>query len=456
MRIFGFEIARTKATQTLQSVESRGLWWPWPRVLESFSGAWQQNIEVSVTDALTYPTVWACETLIASDVAKLGVGLAEPSRDGIWRAVENPAYSPVLRKPNHYQTHIQFYEYWMLSKLTRGNTYVLKVRDNRQVVTDLYVLDPNLVRPLMAPDGSVFYDLRRDDLSLLPEEKIVPAREIIHDRFNCVYHPLVGLSPLHAAALAATQGLKIQHNTASLFANGANPGGILTAPGHIPQEAADRVKAYIDSAFMGAGVGKTLVLGDGLTYTPSMMNAVDSELVKQLNWSDEKICACYHVPAYMVGVGSYPSYNNVQALAQQYYNQCLQVLLESIEALLDEGLSLLPTFRSVFDLDSLLRMDSATLMTTIRDGVGAGVLAPNEGRNKLNYEPVKGGDTPYLQEQNWPLRSLSERELPTRPPTAPVPLPAPSGSGSEGDDSSAKFIAALHRKSVEAGLYEAA
>ena len=55
--------------------------------------------------------------------------------DGIETEVDNAAYSPVLRRPNHYQNRIQFYTYWMLSKLCRGNAYALKERDNRGVVT---------------------------------------------------------------------------------------------------------------------------------------------------------------------------------------------------------------------------------------------------------------------------------------------------------------------------------
>lgn len=417
MNLFGFSITRQKAlTPTnLSGVDGNRSWWPLIR--ESFTGAWQQNVEVTVADALTYPTAFACVTRIASDISKLAVKLTQPTEDDIWREVENPAYSPVLRSPNHFQTHLQFFEYWMLSKLTRGNTYVLKERDNRSVVTGLYVLDPNRVRPLVAPDGSVFYALDRDDLSRLTDDRIVPAREIMHDRFNCLYHPLVGLSPLHAGGLNAIEGLKIQTNTANLFQNGANPGGVLSAPGHIPQETADRLKAYWNTNFIGASVGKVAVLGDGLKYEPMMMTAVDSQLIEQLKWSDEKICSVYGIPAYLVGVGPYPSYNNVQALSQQYHSQCLHVLLESIERLLDEGLGLLPEYRSMFDLDSLLRMDSATMMATIAQGVGAGVLKPNEGRNQLNREAVEGGDTPYLQQQNYSLAALNKRDQASPAPT---------------------------------------
>ena len=55
--------------------------------------------------------------LAASDVAKLRVKLVERDTDGIWSETSNPAYSPVLRKPNLFQNRIQFWECWILSKL---------------------------------------------------------------------------------------------------------------------------------------------------------------------------------------------------------------------------------------------------------------------------------------------------------------------------------------------------
>lgn len=198
MRIGPFTIVRTKALPNLLPLESRGSWWPVIR--ESFTGSWQSNVEVTLTDVLTHPTVYACITLISSDVAKMRLRLVESSGDDIWTETENPAYSPVLRKPNHYQTQFKFIEHWVLSKLIHGNTYVLKERDNRNVVVALYILDPARVTPLVAPDGAVYYDLKRDDLSTQPQDQVtVPASEIIHDVMTPLYHPLVGKSPLIAS-----------------------------------------------------------------------------------------------------------------------------------------------------------------------------------------------------------------------------------------------------------------
>jgi phage portal protein BeeE len=111
----------------------------------------------------------------------------------------------------------------------------LKQRDARGVVYAMYVLDPRRVTPLVADDGSIFYRLNIDRLSGINSEIIVPAREIIHDRMHCLFHPLIGMSPIYASGLAAIQGLNIQTSSARLFENNSSPGGILTAPGEIAE-----------------------------------------------------------------------------------------------------------------------------------------------------------------------------------------------------------------------------
>src|SRR5688572_26158216 len=105
MRIFGFQI--TKAGQPQSAVENRGGWYPLVR--DWRPGAWQQNdVIVNPETVKSFHAVFACMTLIASDIAKLRVKLVAQDSDGIWSEVTSAAYSPVLRKPNGYQTRIQF------------------------------------------------------------------------------------------------------------------------------------------------------------------------------------------------------------------------------------------------------------------------------------------------------------------------------------------------------------
>jgi HK97 family phage portal protein len=429
MRIFGVPVPFTgerKASPVAVPYDRNG-WYPLIR--EPFAGAWQRNMEISVDTVASFHADFACKTLIARDIGKMRVKLVERDADGIWSETTNPAFSPVLRRPNNYQTRNQFFESWLLSKLSRGNTYVLKERDQRNVVTALHVLDPIRVQPLVSDDGAVFYQIEDDDLAGI-DAITVPAREIIHDRMNCLFHPLVGTPPVFASGLPSMQALNAQRAQTMLFENASTPGGILTYPGEISSEEEQRVKEQWEARFSRINLGRVAVLSAGAKYEKLPMTAVETQMVENLKWSAEVVCSVYHVPPYKVGVGALPSYNNVEALNVEYYAQALQSNIEEIEELLDHALGIgwATGLGTEFDTEALLRMDSTTLVGTIRDAVGAGVMSPNEGRAKLDLKPVAGGDNPYLQQQNYSLEALAKRDTQADPfaPNTPSAPPSPS------------------------------
>lgn len=431
---FGFSIVRASRQKSapagLTSVNARGGWVAVIR--EGFTGAWQKNIELKQEDVLAYHAVYACVTLIASDIGKLRLKLTERDRDGIWNEVENSAYSPVLRRPNHYQNHIKFLEQWLVSKLIHGNTYILKARDARGVVRALYVLDPQRVRPMVAPDGAVYYQLSTDFLSKAPElSATVPAREIIHDVMVPLYHPLCGVSPISACGLAASQGLRIQRNSERFFANGAQPGGILTAPGTISPEDQKSIQEAWETEYSGDNTGKVAVLGNGLKYEAMSVNAVDAQLIEQLKYSAENVCTAFRVPPFKVGIGAAPAITSVEALNIQYYSQCLQNPIECVEALLDEGLDLPSHLATELDLDDLFKMDTPSKIKASAEAIGGGGMSPNESRRRfLGLGPVKGGEHPYLQQQNFSLEALAKRDQQEDPfkstPAPPTPSSTPA------------------------------
>jgi HK97 family phage portal protein len=416
------------------TVPTAGGGW-YPLIREAFTGAWQRNhVEVNHALAASFHADFACKTLIARDIAKLPVRLMARTADGIWEETTNPAFSPVLRKPNHFQTRNQLWETWILSKLSRGNTYALKRRDNRGVVTELYVLNPDRVWPLVADDGSVFYRLGMEALAELSGDVTVPASEIIHDRMNPLFHWLVGVPPIYASGLAATQGLNIQTQSVRLFSNNSQPGGILTAPGRITDDTAKRLKEDWEANFTGRNFGRVAVLGDGLKYETMSPTAKDAQLIEQLKWSAEVVCSAYHVPPYKIGVGAMPTNNNVQALNVEYYTQCLQSLIEDAESCLDDGLGLgdRADLGVEFDVDNLLRMDTVSQMDALEKG--RNYLTPNEGRRKLNLPKKAGGDSVYRQQQDFSLEALAKRDAredPFAKPTDAAAVPKPNADPAE-------------------------
>jgi len=423
-------LRRKEVPQNLVPADHRG----WFRVLESFPGAWQRNVELSRETILTHSTVFACLTLIASDIGKLWLNLVSVDENGISTPTTSPAFSSVLDEPNHYQHRMQFLESWVLSKLIYGNAYILKGRDNRRVVNELHVLDANRVRPLVSPSGEVFYQLGVDYLSGLTTQTdlILPASEIIHDRMNCFFHQLVGLSPLSACWLAASQGLNIQQHSATFFGNRAMPGGVILVPGAISDDNAAKLRQNFNENYTGVlNAGRVMVLGDGMKFEGvPVTNAVDAQLIESLKLSAETIPPVFHVPLFKVGLGPMPSYNNIQAVNLQYATDALQTHLEAIEIGLAKGLDLPSSYAIEFDETALYRMDTLTAVEAATKGITGGLYTPNEGRQKNNLKPVEGGDSPMLQQQQYSLAALARRDSqqppPPTPPLTPAPAPEPA------------------------------
>lgn len=427
MKIFGLEIR--KSLQSISGSSYGGGFLGFIR--ESFAGAWQRNIVAeSRQNLLAFSAVYACVSLIADDIAKLRVKLVERN-NGIWTEVDRQSpYAPVLRKPNDYQTRVQFLTHWLVSKLLYGNTYVFKERDQRGIVTKLHILDPRRVTPLVADNGDVYYQCSADALAGINDQVTIPATALIHDRCVALFHPLMGVSPIYACGASATQGIRIQANSERFFQNMSRPSGILTAPASISDATAQRLKDQFEKGFSGEGMGRTFVAGDGLKYEAMTIPAVDAQLIEQLKWTVEDVARCFRVPLHKISGTDNPRLPNYSALNQDYYTQTLQPHMEAIEILLDEGLGLVDVpaqeLGTELDLDGLLRMDPASQSDIDAKDVGSGILAPDEGRKKRNLPPVPGGAYPLIQQQNYSLPALAKRDAKDDPfATTPAP-PAPA------------------------------
>ena len=414
----------------------------WGRIIEAFGGMWSQHLTIDNTQTLLASSpVYACVQIISRDVAKLPLDLQRETSTEIWENASNPAYSPVLRRPNRYQTPMQFLEQWILSKLLWGNTNILKEYDARQVVRAMYILDPSRVQTKVASDGSVYYALAQDRLAGVEESILIPAEDVMHDRALTLFHPLVGVSPLYAAALTATQSRQIQTNASVFFKNMSRPSGQLTAPGSIPDETAARLKREFEERFSGENVGRILVAGSGLKFEAFTMPAEQSQLVEQLQWAPIDVARAFQVPPYKIGAATRPS--DAAAADQEYYNEVILPHVTAIEQLMTAGLFLPNDWRVNFDEDGLVRMDRKKRMESWQIGVRGGFMSPNEVRRQENLPPVDGGETPYMQHQDYPLAALANREVPPAAGTAPATPPAPEAEDEDEDEEAMEEARAL-------------
>src|SRR4029453_8952228 len=97
------------------------------------------------------------------------------------------------------------------------------------------------------------------------------------------------------------QALNSQASWSRFYANGGTPSGILQVPGDIDEAQAELYKNKWQQNYAGAAnVGKVAILGGGLEFKPLAMNAVDQELISQLQWTAENVCTAFGVPPWMI------------------------------------------------------------------------------------------------------------------------------------------------------------
>jgi HK97 family phage portal protein len=219
----------------------------------------------------------------------------------------------------------------------------------------------------------------------------------------------------------------------------SRPSGVLSAPGVISAETANRIKEDWQTNFSGNNVGKTAVLGDGINYLPMTMPAEQAQLIEQLKWTTTDVARCFHVPMFKLG-DPLPHGSSIQAMNLIYWTDCLQVLIESAELCLTEGLGLTSIGYEVeFDLDGLLRMDTVAQVDVLNKAVAGGWMSPDEARQRQNMAPVAGGATPYMQQQNYSLAALAKRDAQADPfanvkPAANEPPPPPAAKSKSTKD----------------------
>lgn len=414
MKLFGLPVPFTKQTDQNTVTPIRPLYMietPQGTVTEAFAGMWSRQLQMEgASSLLAFSSVYACVQLIARDISKLPLRLQRLTSEEpeVWQNEDNPSYSPLLRAPNRYQTPNQFLEYWVASKLIHGNAYALKQRNGAGKVEALYLLDPQKVMAMVAPDGQVFYKANTDTLAGLATPVMVPGDEMIHDRMNCFFHPLCGVSPLYAAAMSASQGRRIQTNSSKFFENMSRPSLHLSFVGQIDAAKAEQWKAEFEQKFSGANLGKLLITGGDAKLNQLTIPAEQAQLVEQLGWTGEDAARAFGVPFYKLGLGDIPA--DIVGVNQEYYDRILHPHIRDIEALFWSGLALATDLQVNFDTRELLRLDDKRRAEKHELLSRAGVKKPNEARAEEGLPPVKGGDTPYLQQQNFSLGALSKRD----------------------------------------------
>lgn len=377
----------------------------------------------------TSAPVEAAISLVSNDIGTLALRYMQENSDGTVTEVLNSPISRVLKKPNEYQSKTDFIVQVLRSVFLYGNAYIFIDRDSRGQPRALYPLRDGKVTPSILPDGSVFYGVQLTELErgerALTEPMLVPASDIIHHRVLTTAHPLLGVSPLYSLGATATLNSAIAENMSRFHANSSRPGGILSIPGGLKQEARERLRQEFSKAFNGDQAGKTMVLDFDTKFEQMAYTAQESSVKELLQYTVEEVCRALRIPRHLMMLEG-GAQVSVESGMRTYHSSCLRPLIEALENRFDDAFELHGTGRYIeFKIDDLFRAETDRRVESLTKGVQGGLFTVNEARRMEHLPPVDGGDAAFLQRQMTPVNLLSEIAALEAKPPEPAPVAPP-------------------------------
>ena len=202
-----------------------------------------------------------------------------------------------------------------------------------------------------------------------------------------------------------------------MFRNGLRPSGVITFKEWLSPEQRATAHEGIQSKYLGAiNAGRPFIAEGGMEYRQLSITPEDAQMLETRQFSVAEICRFFGVPPVMIGHADngagWPS--SVEAQMQMFYQLTLRRRLVRIEkAMSKQLLSVDDRARGVrieFNLEGLLRGDSAARSAFYGAGLTSGWLTINEVRGKENLPRVDGGDVPRMQMQNVPLTEAGKEK----------------------------------------------
>jgi HK97 family phage portal protein len=370
--------------------------------------------------------------------------------------VTNSDLSRILRQPNDYQSMSDFLLGMVRDLYMYGNAFAYCVRNNRYEIAELHPMMARVCWPKIAEDGSIFYSLAGNYIiqNRLQEGWLpwVPKRDVLHIKLHSndlVYHPLLGISPLTAAAIDVATTGAIKNQQFAFFTNQARPSFVLSTDLLLEKDVVSSLRDRWNDQAAGINAGGTPILTGGLKPFPITMRSRDAQLAEALKYSDQDIALAFRVPFQILGIGGAP-HGSTEVLMQEWVASGLGFCLNHVESAFDQTFQLkgMPDEYVEFNTEALLRSAFKDRIAALKDGVMGGIFSPNEARNREGLPKVKDGEEPRLQQQVVPLSAAEGisagapgQHEPKIPPAPPAPPQPPAPKPAEGSKLDAGVIA---------------
>jgi HK97 family phage portal protein len=295
-------------------------------VLREFLGMGRASAAgVTVTEklALRNSAFFRAVKLISTSIGMLPMHLHRRMPDGrTEKAKDHPLFRVLHKRPNGYQTALEFKAHMQLCALLDGNAYarvVWGVKGGKPAVIALMPFARHTITPELTDAGEVRFKYQPKGGG--PQTLL--ARDVFHFRHPISVDGLKGVSLLDVAVETLGLASAAQRAIAKMLAKGVMAGGALQYPKEMGDKAYERLRASMNEDHSGAeNAGEWFILEEGGTAHP-FTSAKDSQTDEMRKREVEEVGRFTDVPRPLLMMDETAWGTGIEQLGLLFITYCL-------------------------------------------------------------------------------------------------------------------------------------
>lgn len=383
----------------------------WYQPVNVPSASWLAQFDGG-SSALRINAVNACVRLRSETIGSLPCQVYRREGDG--RTVEraHPLYRVLHDSPNDAMSAFEFWQIVEQNLCTDGNAYAQILTDARNNVAELIPLDPEQM------------DVRRDDQTgLIVYLERNGATTKTHVQGDILHIPgmgydgrkrLKGMSPVAYMRQSLELSADAESYGARYFRNNAAPPAYIAHPNTLSDKAKDGILNYFMKHFGGVrNAGKLGILEEGMELKTVPINHTDMQYLELRKFQVEEIARMYRVPLHMIGELSRSTNNNIEHQGLEWATNTIRPECTRIERRINMqlfGPREAAIYHAEFNLDALMRGDSAGRAAFYSSLRNIGAINANEIRARENMNPYDGGEVYMVQGAMIPVVMAEQQQ----------------------------------------------
>lgn len=422
---------RTNIGRVVNKVDVRDpeIWSPifWPEGAPTTSG-----VSITPESSMTLSAVYKAVTILSQAIGSLPLQVFQRIGNGKQIATNHVLYPILHKQPNMLMVPSVFWQLAMVKALLWGNAYATIERDPMQNVTALWPIPSELVKPKLKQrddlSKGIFYEVRPPEKAPFP----VSADDMFHVP-GLGFDGVEGKSVISMARESLGLGVAQERYAGGFYGKGAKPSIVLKLSGKfddLSEKALRNLKSSFKESYTGVdNMAAPVFLEEGMDFQTYSIPPADQQFVEMRTFHVSEVARWFNVPPHKLGELTRATFSNIEAQNIDFViDSCMPWLVKIEQSITSQLFKEAESdeYFAEFNVDGLLRGDSAARAAYYKDMVYGGMMQPNEARAKENWNPVDGGDSLWMPVNMMQYAGEPSEAAKGEPPPLPGEMAAPA------------------------------